>query len=559
MGVRLGDALVMIRGDTSQYESDVEGAEAKTEGLLGKLAGAGKGLLTGALVAGGAAIAGGLAFLASSVGEASEAQQGLAGLDNALSNLGENAPMTKAALVDLADSIQANTRFSDDSIIAAEDLLLRFGTLGKEVFPRTMTAAADMAAAMKTDVTSAAEQLGRALSNPAEAAGRLARSGIILTDEQQKLIDTMMEAGDVAGAQGVILGVVEGKFKGAAEAAGNTFAGQMDKLNNQFANIKEQIGMAVLPALQVLAGWLQKALADPRVQAAIASLVSWLSTAIPQAIGFAVQAVTWLADQWATWGPTVIGVLTTVWNTITTVFNAVLGFIQTNMGTIQTTFSGVWTMIQSIIEIAWSIISGIVETAMLVFQGDWAGAWERVKTMFSDVWEGIKSYFTGWWDTLTGVFSLVWAAFGGSLQKSFEDIKAWFSKAWDDTLAWFKGIPQTFADVGTAIINAILDAMKGAWNSVVDWLKTQLAAIWDQIKAAVGIPTGGSAPEQSTGSTRGTQSVGAGAGQGIAPGGLVFNFYNYGPIYANTPAQAEARGADMAYGLRMSLKEAGVQ
>lgn len=56
----------------------------------------------------------------------------------------------------------------------------------------------------------------------------------------------------LAEAQQIILGELQREFGGAAEAAGKTFAGQLDILRNRLGEVQEEIGGAVLPILQTL-------------------------------------------------------------------------------------------------------------------------------------------------------------------------------------------------------------------------------------------------------------------------------------------------------------------
>ena len=55
------------------------------------------------------------------------------------------------------------------------------------------------------DVDSAATLLAKALADPTKAAGKLARSGVILTKAQQDQIKAFIKAGEPAKAQKVIL------------------------------------------------------------------------------------------------------------------------------------------------------------------------------------------------------------------------------------------------------------------------------------------------------------------------------------------------------------------
>lgn len=174
---------------------------------------------------------------------------------NALGLLPPVARMTRDELVNLANELQGVTRFSDEAIIGGESLLLTFTNIGKDVFPDVTKIMLDMSTAMKQDLKSSAIQLGKALNNPLEGLTALTRVGVMFTKQQEKQIKALMNMGDVAGAQRIILAELEKEFGGSAEAAGQTFAGQLDILKNKFSDIQEAIGGALLPVLQdVLAG-----------------------------------------------------------------------------------------------------------------------------------------------------------------------------------------------------------------------------------------------------------------------------------------------------------------
>lgn len=48
--------------------------------------------------------------------------------------------------------------------------------------------------------------------------------------------------------------------------------------------------------------------------------------------------------------------------------------------------------LKMIFTVGWELFSGAVKTALLIFSGDWKGAWEEVKQTFTDIWEAIKTF-----------------------------------------------------------------------------------------------------------------------------------------------------------------------
>jgi len=155
----------------------------------------------------------------------------------------------ESTVLGLADSLSQVTRYSDDAILSSETLLLGFRSIGEDIFPATIKTAMDLATRLGRDLPDAAYNLGKALDQPAEASRTLLGMGVRLTDEQNKMIDSMVASGDIMGAQKYILDQLSLSYGGAAEAAGKTFGGQTDIMMNQFRDVLEEIGIKILPTL----------------------------------------------------------------------------------------------------------------------------------------------------------------------------------------------------------------------------------------------------------------------------------------------------------------------
>lgn len=162
------------------------------------------------------------------------------------------AGISAAAVADLAGELSRLTPFEDEAIAGAQNLLLTFTGIGKDVFPTATETVLNMSQALGQDLKSSALQLGKALNDPIAGVTALRRVGVQLTDAQQDLIKSLMASGDLLGAQKVILGELETEFGGAARAAGETFAGKLTILQTQIGNVKEAIGGALIPVFSDL-------------------------------------------------------------------------------------------------------------------------------------------------------------------------------------------------------------------------------------------------------------------------------------------------------------------
>jgi len=189
--------------------------------------------LSSVMVKLGSALAVGAAFR-KLIDATSEAQFAQAQLQSALKSTGFAAGQSITALNDHAVALQRMTAFGDDAINGAQALLLTFTKIRGDVFPKATTAVVDMAQAMGTDLKSAALQVGKALNDPVLGVGALARAGVQFSEQQKEMIKSLVETGNVAKAQAVILKELETQFGGSAQAARNTLGGALSALKESF-------------------------------------------------------------------------------------------------------------------------------------------------------------------------------------------------------------------------------------------------------------------------------------------------------------------------------------
>jgi len=128
-------------------------------------------------------------------------------------------------------------------------MLLTFTKIGSDVFPRASDATLDLAQKFGMDLSQASVMLGKALNDPIAGVSALRRIGVMLTAEQEASIKGFMAVNDIASAQAVILGELETEVGGVAQAYGTTFAGQVAIFNNRLDDMKEKIGVQLIPAL----------------------------------------------------------------------------------------------------------------------------------------------------------------------------------------------------------------------------------------------------------------------------------------------------------------------
>lgn len=211
----------------------------------------------------------------------------------AIEQMGLSGKVTAQQVATWANEIEASVgaAFDDKAITAAATTLLRFGKVTAANLRPALVVMTDLAT--KTgDVDSAASLLAKALADPEKAAGKLARSGVVLTKVQQDQIKAMVKAGKTAEAQAFLLEQLTTATKGAALASQGPYARALSTLRDVTEDAQRALAEGFLPVLERLADMLKKGLADPKNIADIRSLGRSLAGAFDQAVT-AAQKIPW--------------------------------------------------------------------------------------------------------------------------------------------------------------------------------------------------------------------------------------------------------------------------
>lgn len=218
----------------------------------------GAGVLAAAgIAAAGAAVVG---FGVASVKAFEESERTAAQLDAVLRSTGGAAGVARDAAISLSKELEHTTGVSDEAALAAENMLLTFTNIGKDIFPDTTRAVVDMATAMNGGVIPSADelrqqaiQLGKALQDPDAGLGALHRVGVNVDELKKKFTDSM----PIQEKQKLILKELASEFGGSGKAAAQTFGGQLKILQETFGDLMEDIGQGLVGVLRPLIEWFQ--------------------------------------------------------------------------------------------------------------------------------------------------------------------------------------------------------------------------------------------------------------------------------------------------------------
>lgn len=196
---------------------------------------------SGALVGVGAALSGvaaGVLLVASAWQRGEENAQAF---ERAASGVGRAAGLTgdqlEALTIAAADQGEVSVRAARDMAAA----YLSTGQIGGEAISRLIALGRDYASFMGVDAAEATKQLAKAMLDPQKAGQDLTLQFGLLTQEQLKQIDAMVEQGDLMGAQAVLYNELGRAVEGHADKLG-TIESAWDAIARSISNAIDAAG-----------------------------------------------------------------------------------------------------------------------------------------------------------------------------------------------------------------------------------------------------------------------------------------------------------------------------
>lgn len=195
-----------------------------------------------------------------------DAERAITRVETAVKSTGGAAGYTADELKRLAEGYQEAFAFDADDIMnQVTTPLLTFTNITGEAFRGAQEAVMNMTRALGDDgggLQGVAMQVGKALQDPITGITALRRAGVSFSEDQQAVIKSLVETGDLASAQKMILEELGKEFGGQAASYANSYAGSLEAMKIQFEDMMESIGQDLLPilvkfadAIKTIVGW----------------------------------------------------------------------------------------------------------------------------------------------------------------------------------------------------------------------------------------------------------------------------------------------------------------
>lgn len=499
----IGALRVMLGMDTAAFEKGADASEKRMAKMRKSMERMGR-QMTKAGARMSAALTAPLVGLAyKSVAAQKDQERAIASVSQALRSMGDGAGYTLGQLEKMASKLQEKSLYGDEEILSKVTAnLLTFGNVQGEVFGRAQQLAVDLSARLGQDLQSSAIMLGKALNDPVKGLTALSRVGVSFTEQQQAMIKEMAKAGDVAGAQALMLAELERQYSGQAEALAKTDSGRIQQAWNAIGDAMEKIGAVILPVMAEFADHV-KSLAErfqnlsPETQkfivigGALAAAIGPVLTAL----GLMVTAVAPLAGLFAALvspiglvaaGVAALGTaIYSNWDSLKSEFPGIAGAIEGGIDRMSGAFGRISEAGRVSLDGLTDYLRSAGRTVEALIQGDFASAWAGLGDMFA----AQKDTILGVLDVLMGSVDEKLLAIAGNMLAPFRSFGA-------DVQGALSMDPAVLGEVvGRALGGAVL-AVQGAGQKIGDAMRAipaviravfagDFAAVWGEGEATI--------------------------------------------------------------------------
>lgn len=406
---------IVIAGDASGANRAFGAVDDKAGKTQKKLSGFKKAM--GVAFAGGAVAA--FKFGTDSVKAFAESEKSQAQLSNAFAKFPALAGGNIDKLRELNTTLASKTKFDDDATASGQAMLAQFGLTADQIAEATPLLQ-DYAARTGKDLPSAARDFGKAVNGQGKV---LSKVGVKFKD-----------AGNPAANFTQIMGGLQDKVGGFASNEGKTLEGRMAIMKNQFGEVQEKVGAALVPVLVKLG-----TIITETVIPAVSKIGSWLADHKPVLIAFAIAVGVGLVAAFVAWATSAAAAAAA-------------------------TIAATWPIIAVIAVIA-ALVAGVIYAYK--HWGWFRKAVDAVARFFKEkLWPALKS--VGAWikDTLIPTIGRVIGIFGRWIGKA-ASVASGIKDKIGKVVSFVTGLPGKISKAAKGMFDPIAHAFRGIVNSIL--------------------------------------------------------------------------------------------
>ena len=405
-------------------------------------------------------------FVKESIVDFNKFAQANAQLAASLKSTGGAAGLSAEALHKQSEELASTSLFDDKVITKTQSILLTFTQIKGAVYNDAMPAILDLSSKMGEDLTSATVQVGKALNDPIRGMTALRRVGVAFSEDQQKVIKSLVQTGHIAEAQRVILKELNTEFGGSAKANAAVGTGPFVLLGHIVDDIKENLGGAIVEIAKTLLPLLKTGLtiigdAFKFINAHVGVMVEKINGFFANlGLNFKNITPTEAFDAFIGTLKKVADWFKPITNTIMPIINSIINGIKSLVGPLAQ-FSGpvmslitwlrdilgvVLSYLPPVIDVIFKVVAGVIDVLHTIYV-----FLEKIKV----IWLVAKILELAWWLIKEIGKGLLWV-WDHVLKPIFDKIEQWYEK-----LKNWLGIKATADLTTTQTVKTTMEKMVG--------------------------------------------------------------------------------------------------
>lgn len=194
--------------------------------------------------------------------------------------------------------------------------------------------------------------------------------------------------------------------------------------------------------------------------------------------------------------------ITAAWDAITafftTAFTALTTLVSGLWTGIQTVTTSVWTAITSFISSTWTSIHATVTNKITAIKGALTAKWTEISADVTAKWSAISSTMTAKWNEIKNTISSSINTARTTLAQGWNSIKSTMVSSWtgivsslrgflNNMLSAIKGQVGQWASAGRNLVDGLLQGLKSAWDTAVNWVSSAADSLTSTVKSAFGV------------------------------------------------------------------------
>lgn len=412
-------------------------------------------------------------------------EDSIARLSAVLKATGGAAGLSTDDLVRYATELQRTTRYSDELTINSIAMMATFKNLNGTEFKRAIALAQDLSSVFNNDLKGSTVQLGKALEDPREGLDALMRVGVRFSKEQKHLIENFIRQGKIVEAQNVILDQLTQQVGGASQAMAKTSQGTFQQFMNVLNNIGEQIGRALVPAMEAIipivteiASAFERLIKTiPRDMVAVSGVVGVLTAAI----GGVLTVLPLVAPAFTGIAAAVKGLTAVMFS-----WSALLAPIAAVVGGIKAAFAALFSWTAPIVVANLAIVASVIAlgAAFATVFREASARGESVRAGMMQLYEAgrfVSAPLKQWGDVIRSHVTPIWERFKQTAADWFLAVVGWVEENKGTFRDWSAQVHQIIVSTINAMTSA-WEAMSKAFVSALDWLRSSVSISWEDIR-----------------------------------------------------------------------------